>query len=174
MQGVWRHRWGQHQVLLLHGDCRKYVSIKYMPSQYRRSHSERLMEVEMANIASANRRVRQSNLCIEIGAIQVDLPTIVMNNLAGLLCAAESKSSILDRGTHTSVTPSSNTPKVDGYVICPRMNSDPSSVTRGKTLYHENRELIFVQHCLCLQVFQVQISICMCLDWDDLQTCHHS
>lgn len=48
----------------------------------------------MANIASTNRRVRQSNLCVEIRTIQVYLSTIVMNDLAGLLCTNKSRSSI--------------------------------------------------------------------------------
>lgn len=48
------------------------------------SHSKVLVQVEMANIASAHRRVRQSNLCVEICTIQVNLSTTVMNDLAGL------------------------------------------------------------------------------------------
>lgn len=80
----------------------------------------------MANIASANRRIRQSNLCIEICTIQVYLSTTVMNDPAGLLCAIEFRWSVCEIGIRTSVTPSSNTPKVEGYVICPGMSVNPS------------------------------------------------
>ena len=48
------------------------------------SHSEGLVEVHMADVATASRRVRKTNLGIQVGTVEVHLSAIFMNNLASL------------------------------------------------------------------------------------------
>lgn len=43
------------------------------------------MEVHVADIAAARRWIRQAYLCIQIRAVQVDLTTILVDNLACIL-----------------------------------------------------------------------------------------
>ena len=48
------------------------------------SHGKGLVQVHVTNVTPTNRRVSQTNLSIEIGTVQVNLATIVMNDLASL------------------------------------------------------------------------------------------
>ena len=46
---------------------------------------EGLVEVHVANIATACSRVCKADLSIEIGTVEIDLTTVLMNDLAGCL-----------------------------------------------------------------------------------------
>ena len=48
-------------------------------------HSESLVQVHVADISTADGRVRQADLSVEIGAFEVHLATIVVNDRAGLI-----------------------------------------------------------------------------------------
>ena len=48
-------------------------------------HGESLVEVHVANVTTTGRRIRQSNLGIEIGAIEINLAAVVVYDLAGLI-----------------------------------------------------------------------------------------
>lgn len=48
------------------------------------SHCERLVQVHVTNIAAARSRVGDADLRVEVGTIEVDLATIVVDDLAGL------------------------------------------------------------------------------------------
>jgi len=50
-------------------------------------HSKRLVQVQVADITTTSSRISQSNLSIQVGAIQIDLSTIVVNYLTSILDA---------------------------------------------------------------------------------------
>lgn len=47
-----------------------------------RLHRKRFVEVEMAHISTTNSRIRQSNLGIQVGTIQIHLSAVLVDNLA--------------------------------------------------------------------------------------------
>ena len=91
------------------------------------------MQIHVANVAATYCWICQSDLCIEIGTwgnvsdrvelvyrppltIKIDLTAIVMDNLASLRQLSNKYHTDV-RQSLTSCTPSSKTPKVEGYVI---------------------------------------------------------
>jgi hypothetical protein len=47
-------------------------------------HGEGLVEVQVANVAAADRRVGEADLGVEVGAVQVNLTAVVVDDLARL------------------------------------------------------------------------------------------
>lgn len=47
-------------------------------------HGESLVEIHVANIAAAGSWVSQSNLGVEVGTVEVNLASVVVNDLASL------------------------------------------------------------------------------------------
>ena len=55
------------------------------------------MQVHVTNVATTNRWVGQSDLGVEVGAIKVDLATVVVDDLASLLLTILRRISWSDR-----------------------------------------------------------------------------
>ena len=52
-----------------------------------RSHGERLVKVHVADITTAGSRICETNLGIQIRSVEIDLTTILMDDIARLLDA---------------------------------------------------------------------------------------
>lgn len=48
-------------------------------------HCKSLVEIHVADVTTTGRRIGQTNLGVKVGTIKVDLTTVIVNNLAGLL-----------------------------------------------------------------------------------------
>lgn len=117
--------------------------------------SESLVKVHMTNVTSACSWVSQADLSIEVRAVEVDLATVLVYNLA----------SILD--TIFEDTKSRR--------ICDLLGNQRDSPRRTQMKTdHECRKVVLVLLSLCLEVFKVKSTIWQYFHRNNLQSRHDS
>ena len=82
---VQQRKLGQHQDLHRHEGCVQELAQKDAHLGTDHSHGERLVKVHMANITPTCGRVCETNLGIQIRSVEINLTTILVDNIARLL-----------------------------------------------------------------------------------------
>jgi hypothetical protein len=85
--GARQHKLGRRRGLRHHGDYSGKSESNNVNLGIGHSHGKRLVEVHVANITTTSGRVRETNLCIQVRSVEVDLTTVLMDDIARLLDA---------------------------------------------------------------------------------------
>ena len=151
---VQQHKSDQHRDLRHREGCIRGLASRDMQLGINCSHRERFVKVHMTNIATAGGRVCETNLSIQICPVEVNLTTVLVDDIARLLDA------VLEHTEGRWV-------RDLGEKIRPR-----TKVVFKSDAHHESREIVSVLLRLRTEVRNVEAAIWQTLHRDHLQASH--